>query len=286
MFTTLVSVEILKEHLEDPDWVVMDSRFALQEPEWGRGEYRKGHIPGAQYAHLDEDLSSPVIPGKTGRHPLPDVQGLAKKLSGWGIGSGTQVVVYDIDNGGFAARLWWLLRWLGHPGAAVLDGGWAAWQTAGLPLETVARRQPVRRFIPKPQPEMVVSADQVQAMVGDPAWIVLDARAAERYRGEVEPIDPVAGHIPGAFCLPYFDNVGADGKFLSKNELRKRFAAALQGRSVDRTVAYCGSGVTSAHHILAMEHAGLGRARLYAGSWSEWITDPARPVERVSLDSK
>lgn len=285
MFTTLISVEILKEHLEDPEWVVIDSRFNLLEPAWGRLEYEKGHIPGAQYAHLDEDLSSPVIPGKTGRHPLPKVDTLANKLSAWGIDQGTQVVVYDSNNGGYAVRLWWLLRWLGHQGAAVLDGGWGAWQKAGLPVETEVRRKPARRFIPKPQPEMVVSAAEVQQMISDPAWIILDARAAERYRGEVEPIDPVAGHIPGAFCLPYLDNVGADGKFLPKEFLRKRFEAALQGRSVDRSVAYCGSGVTSAHHILAMEHAGLGTPRLYTGSWSEWITDPGRPIERGQAKS-
>ena len=286
MFTTLVSVEILQARLADPDWVIMDSRFALQEPEWGRGEYLKGHIPGALYAHLDQDLSSPVIPGQTGRHPLPEVEAMANRLSAWGIDQGTQVVVYDIDNGGFAARLWWLLRWLGHPGAAVLDGGWEAWRGSGLPVEIEIRRRHERKFIPRLQPAMLVNVGQVQQMIGDLTWIILDARAVERYRGEVEPIDPVAGHIPGAVCLPYLDSVGADGKFLAKDELRKRFETALEGRSVDKTAVYCGSGVTSAHHILAMEHAGLGTARLYAGSWSEWIADPARPVERASLDSE
>lgn len=280
MFTTLVTIEILKRYLDDPAWVVVDSRFSLQEPGWGRGEYAEGHIPGAQYAHLDDDLSAPVIPGKTGRHPLPEVDVLVQKLSGWGIHAESQVVVYDSDNGGFAARLWWLLRWLGHQPAAVLDGGWNGWRSAGLPVERAVQRQPTRRFVPKPMPEMVVSAGQVQKMLGDPAWIILDARAAERYRGEFEPIDPVAGHIPGAVCLPYLESVGVDGKFLSKDELRTRFEAVLLGRTADKAVAYCGSGVTSAHHVLAMEYAGLGTPRLYAGSWSEWITDPRRPIER------
>jgi thiosulfate/3-mercaptopyruvate sulfurtransferase len=245
----------------------------------GRTAYFEAHIPGAQYAHLDDDLSGPVIPGKTGRHPLPDPARMGLRLSAWGIGPVTQVVAYDDVGGGIAARLWWMVRWLGLETVAVLDGGWPAWVAEDLPTESgaTARRAP-RTFVPELHPDRVVTADEVDARRGQPGFRLLDARAAERYRGEQEPIDPVAGHIPGALSAPFKQNLDADGRFLPPEALHARFEALLQDTPPGESVSYCGSGVTAAHNLLAMAHAGLGDGRLYAGSWSDWITDPYRPV--------
>lgn len=278
MFTTLVSPELLAAHLDDPGWAVVDCRFSLQDTERGRRAYCDGHIPGAVYAHLDEDLSGPVVPGRTGRHPLPDPALFVARLEAWGIGDATQVVAYDDAGGAFAARLWWMLRWLGHEAAAVLDGGWQAWLATGLPTRSGAEVRPPARFTPRPRPELLVTAADVDARRRDPAWRVLDARGADRFRGENETIDPVAGHIPGALSAPYADNLTADGRFRDAESLRQRYEALLSGAPAQRVVCYCGSGVTAAHNLLAMLHAGLGEGVLYPGSWSEWITDPARPV--------
>jgi thiosulfate/3-mercaptopyruvate sulfurtransferase len=209
---------------------------------------------------------------------LPEVAVMAKKLSGWGLGGGVQVVAYDDSGGSMAARLWWLLRWLGHDGVAVLDGGWPLWQARGLPVRAGAEGRAARRFAARERPELVLSAEQVDRARSDPAWRVLDARNADRFRGENEVIDPVAGHVPGAVSAPYADNLEPDGRFRSKEELRRRYVGLLGGIPADRAGCYCGSGVTAAHDVLAMAHAGLGEARLYAGSWSEWITDRSRPV--------
>lgn len=279
-FTTLIDPETLQAHLEDPDWVVVDCRFSLSDPAYGWQAYQKAHIPTAVYAHLDEDLSGPMVPGRSGRHPLPNPDQLAQKLGAWGIGSCTQVVAYDDAGGAFAARLWWLLGWLGHDAVAVLDGGWPRWIGEGRPIREGVEQRPPCAFTPRLQPERVVTADDVKQRLHDPAWRLLDARAPERYQGVQEPIDPVAGHIPGAVNAPFSENLTSAGTFLSPERLRQRFAALLGGVPPERTICYCGSGVTAAHNVLAMTHAGLPGARLYAGSWSEWITDPRRPVAR------
>ena len=274
--TTLITAATLQAHLDDPDWVVVDCRFNLADPAAGRRAYQAGHIPGARYAHLDEDLSAPVT-ATTGRHPLPDPARLAATLGAWGIGPGTQVLAYD-DLGGMlaAARLWWLLRWLGHTAVAVLDGGLPAWTRAGLPLSTDVPVIAARTFIARPDDRLWLTVEQVQGL---PAHeLLLDARGAARYRGEMEPIDPVVGHIPGALNLPTESNLAADGCFLPAAALRARFAALLGERPAARVVHSCGSGVTACHNLLAMEVAGLSGSRLYAGSWSEWIRDPQRPV--------
>jgi thiosulfate/3-mercaptopyruvate sulfurtransferase len=266
-YTTLVAPAVLAEHLEDSGWVVVDCRFA-------------SHIPGAVYAHLDDDLSGSVVAGLTGRHPLPTPEQLAQTLGAWGIGNRTQVVAYDDANGSYAARLWWTLRWLGHRDVAVLDGGWAAWTRGGFPVSSSVQARVGATFVPEPQPQLVADVEAVEQMRQDTAFRVVDSRALERYRGEHEPIDPVAGHIPGAVCVPFGANVNADGTFRTPEELRERFGLLTKVVPADRTVFYCGSGVTAAHNVLAYAHAGLGDARLYPGSWSEWIADPARPVGR------
>ena len=278
MYQTLISAETLKENLDRKDWAVVDCRFWLAEPERGERDYRRAHIPGAVYAHLDRHLSAPVIAGRTGRHPLPEAATFARTLSGWGIGAGVQVVAYDDSDGAIAARLWWMLRWLGHNAVAVLDGGWAGWQAKGYPARSGEERRPPRPFTPRPRPELLASVAEVEALRTNSTACLLDARNADRYRGENETIDPVAGHIPGAISAPYVENLTAEGHFRPAAELRARFAALLGDTPPQRTVVYCGSGVTAAHNLLAMLHAGLGEARLYAGSWSEWITDPSRPV--------
>ncbi|MGD9091721.1 MAG: sulfurtransferase [Anaerolineales bacterium] len=282
-YQTIVSTEELAQHLEDPVWVVIDCRFSLAETEKGRADYLVDHIPGAVYAHLDEDLCSPVIPGQTGRHPLPAVEQLADKFSNWGIGPGVQVVVYDDwsgASGAIAARLWWSLRWLGHAAAAVLDGGWERWLAEGRPTRSGEETRLPRTFNPQIRPELLATSEDVDWMRRDANYLVVDSRAVERYRGEVEPIDPVAGHIPGAVVAPYPENMNAEGLFLPHDDLRARFEELAGGFEADKVVFYCGSGVTGAHNVLAFAHAGLGAARLYAGSWSEWITDAERPVAK------
>lgn len=269
---TLVSAEQLAIHLGDPSWVLVDCRFSLQDLDAGRAAWRQGTIEGAVYASLDDDLSGEVVSGKTGRHPLPSVDSIAETLGAWGIGAQTQVVAFDDKGGPFAARLWWMLRWLGHDAAAVLDGGLRAWAEAG---QVLAPGQPCGRsevFTARPRPEMIVTADQVLAARETPTVAVLDARAAPRFRGEHEPIDPVAGHIAGAINAPFADNLADDQRLLSRTLLRQRYDALLGERGSGDAICYCGSGVTACHDILAMAHAGLALPRLYVGSWSEWIT--------------
>jgi thiosulfate/3-mercaptopyruvate sulfurtransferase len=279
IYTTLVSVAKLAENLENPDWVVVDCHFSLADPELGRRLYQQAHIPGAIYAHLDEDMCSPVIPGKTGRHPLPELNALAERFSSWGIDERVQVVAYDASNGALVAvRLWWLLRWLGHPAVAVLDGGLQAWQAAGYPVQAGQEQRARRAFTPHLQPGMTANTTEVDAMRLDPQSLVVDSRAVTRYRGENETIDPVAGHIPGAVSAPYEDNLDPTGHMRDREALRARFQSMLGSTPPEKAVFYCGSGVTAIHNLLALAYAGLGDARLYPGSWSEWITDPGRPI--------
>jgi thiosulfate/3-mercaptopyruvate sulfurtransferase len=279
MRTPSVSAEELASVLAEPSTVIVDCRFSLADPEAGRRAYLAGHVPGAVYAHLDDDLSGPKIAGKTGRHPLPDPDRLRETLGGWGIGEGVNVVVYDDMGGAMAARLWWLLRWLGHDAVSVLDGGWPAWLANGGASSSEPPTRTRASFVPRVRPELCVDADEVARLLQRSDHRLLDARASERFRGEVEPIDPVAGHIPGARSLPLGDNLDA-GKLRDPDAIRTRFARELGDVPAARAVAYCGSGVTACHLILAAEHAGLPGLRLYPGSWSEWIVDESRPVAR------
>ncbi|TAM47956.1 MAG: sulfurtransferase [Gammaproteobacteria bacterium] len=277
MFTTLVDTDTLARHLADPRWVVVDCRFTLTDTGAGRRAWTAGHIPGARYAHLDEDLSSPITP-RTGRHPLPDPNALARKLGAWGIDESKQVVVYDDTFGAMASRLWWLLRWLGHESVALLDGSYPKWVREKKPVTPEAPVVHQTTFYPRVNNTFWVNADFVERVRQDEAFVVFDARAEERFRGEVEPLDKVAGHVPGAVNAMYEDNLDVSGEFLSAEELRERYLDLLGGVVPDQAIHMCGSGVTACHNVLAMEHAGLPGARLYAGSWSEWITDPNRPV--------
>lgn len=278
-YKTLISVDQLRAALDHPDIVLFDCRHDLMNPEAGAAAYAAGHVPGARFAHSDKDLSGPKN-GRTGRHPLPDPTLLARWLGANGVDGTKQVVAYDSAGGASATRLWWMLRWLGHDRVAVLDGGWEAWVAAGHPTTTQLPSPRPASFIPTPKPGIHVDVDYVLAHLEDPSVVVLDARAPERYRGETEPIDPVAGHIPGARNRLYKNNLGSDGRFKPAEVLRGEFAAVLDTIRPDQLVHQCGSGVSACHNILAMEIAGLPGSRLYPGSWSEWCADPARPVER------
>lgn len=281
MFDTLVDTSMLAAHLHDPLWVVVDCRFSLVDSAAGERAFADAHISGASYFHLDHDLAGPVTPA-SGRHPLPDPATLAAKLGRAGADADTQLVAYDDAMGAFAARLWWLTRWLGHPHTAVLDGGWRRWTAEGRPVTaSVSPHRPRSfRYLP-PDDRLWVNSTEIMALVnGHRSGRLLDARTPARFRGEVEPLDAVAGHIPGAVNLPYDENVEINGRFRSPQELRRRFEPLLAGMSVEQAVCMCGSGVTACHNLLAMEVAGLTGARLYAGSWSEWICDPQRPVAR------
>lgn len=280
-FTTIISVSEVAKHIDDPEWVIVDSRFKLADPAQGRKDYESAHIPGAVYAHLDQDLSGPIIKGITGRHPLPSVEDVTKVFSRFGINSRVQVVAYDDMGGALAAgRVWWLLRWLSHVSVALLDGGWQEWIKNGLAVRSGNETNQARKFIPHPRNDLIVSAEDLDAMRKNPQYRVLDARAADRFRGENETIDPVAGHIPGTISVPYADNLNPDGTFQAKERLAARYKGVLSGVPIQHVVCYCGSGVTATHDILAIVMAGFGEARLYAGSYSEWITDPNRPVEK------
>lgn len=273
-WTTLIDTQTLTAHLHSPDWVICDCRFVLDDPDAGLGAYRQSHVPGAHYLHLDRDLSGPRRPD-SGRHPLPDPELLARRLGELGIGAGTQVVAYDHAGGVIAARLWWLLRWLGHDAVAVLDGGWQHWlQHGGATSSTLPVAQP-RQFEARPRRQAWLSTEQVVQALEDGSSRLIDARNGPRFRGEQEPMDPVAGHVPGALNRPCADNLNAQGCMRPAAELR----AAFQSLAPDAgaVVHMCGSGVTACHNQLAMEVAGLCGSRLYVGSWSEWIRDPKRP---------
>jgi thiosulfate/3-mercaptopyruvate sulfurtransferase len=277
MFSNLISAAELSQHVDDPGWLIVDARFDLANPEAGETAYRAGHIPNAIYAHLDRDLSGPRTP-LTGRHPLPDPQTFQATLCSWGLTSTMQVVVYDADNGAFAARLWWLLRWVRHASVAVLDGGLRAWRAAGLPQSQNIPHRTAANFTVEPDDSLWMSAQQVSERLNDPAWRLLDARAPERYAGKVEPIDPVAGHVPGALNHPFSRNLDSEAHFRPAVELARDYSASQAGVRDDHTIVMCGSGVTACHLLLAMEAAGKPGGKLYAGSWSEWIRDPSRPV--------
>ncbi|CAG7856646.1 thiosulfate/3-mercaptopyruvate sulfurtransferase [biofilm metagenome] len=276
-YTTIISADDLKPHVNDQDWIIIDCRFSLADTDAGFTAYRHGHIPNARYTHLDRDLSSQVT-DFTGRHPLPTIATLINKLESWGVNNNSQVVVYDDANGAFAGRLWWLMRYLGHEQVAVLDGGLKHWQRLAYPLTTTLPTIKPCDFRAYINQNSVLSAIEVQNNLAQKQLCLVDARTPERYRGEQEPIDPVAGHIPGAFNRPFQLNLHEEGLFSSADKLRNQFSQLIGTKSPDQVAHMCGSGVTACHNLLAMEIAGLSGSKLYAGSWSEWITNKNRPI--------
>lgn len=279
----LIAVRDLAAHVGDPGWRIFDCRHDLADPGFGERAYADGHLPGAQFFHLDRDLSGNKT-GRNGRHPLPDRTGFAARLGALGVDRSNQIVVYDDAGGMFAARLWWMLRWLGHEPVALLDGGLQAWLSAGMalsrtpPQHTRAHYQPGRGAEP-------VDVGEVMALLGRPDTLLVDARSPDRFRGENEVLDPVGGHIPGTRNRFFRDNLGADLHFKPPGELRAEFAAVVGSVAPATVIHQCGSGVTACHNLLAMEVAGFAGSRLYAGSWSEWCADPARPVARAGFSS-
>ena len=273
----LVSTETLAAHLGDPDWIVFDTRHDLAWPDKGRQAWEAAHVPGAYFMHLDHDLSGTKT-GKNGRHPLPPLADFAALMNRCGVAPGRQVVVYDDGGGSFAVRLWWMLWWLGHDKVALLDGGIAAWKRENRPMDALVPAAREGRFEPRPREGMTVDANTVAASLDKRDLVVVDARAATRYMGENETLDPVAGHIPGSFNRFWQHNLGYDGRFLSPEELRAEFLEEIGEVDPKRVVHSCGSGVTACHNLFAMELAGLKGSRLYPGSWSEWCADPSRPV--------
>jgi thiosulfate/3-mercaptopyruvate sulfurtransferase len=275
---TLVDAQALNAHIGRPELAVVDCRFDLRDPGAGIRAYAAGHILGAVYAHLDRDLSDLSRQGM-GRHPLPSHDDFCKTLGRWGITPGHQVVAYDAGDGGLAARLWWMLRLLGHQRVAVLDGGIAAWVAEGLPLQTAPARPAPTQYRGRYNVRMIASTAIVAARMATGNGVLIDARAPERFRGEIEPYDSVAGRIPGAVNRPHAQNL-EKGRFKPSARLADEFGALINGNPPEDAILMCGSGVTACQNLLAMEHAGLHGARVYAGSWSEWINDPARPVAR------
>ena len=269
----LISVDDLRARLGADDLCVIDARFSLADTEAGRRAYAVSHLPGAVYLHLDADLSGP-LGTHGGRHPLPSPRAAAETFGRAGVGADTHVVAYDDGDGMVAGRVWWLLRWLGFDRVQVLDGGLAAWRAAGGPETADVPAPRERSFEPEPRPDMVVDHAWLLERLVDPDVVVIDARAPERYRGEVEPIDPRAGHVPGARNLPYEDNLDG-GRFKDDDALRERFAHVARAPTL---VVYCGSGVSAAHDVLALELAGVTGAKLYAGSWSDWVSYADAPV--------
>jgi thiosulfate/3-mercaptopyruvate sulfurtransferase len=296
LFRTLIDAGALQALLGTPQLpgtpqlALIDCRFDLMRPQAGRHAYLEAHIPGARYADLNRELSAPVG-ADTGRHPLPTPEAFAAVLARLGIRNGSQVIAYDDANGSFAARLWWMLRWIGHDAVAVLDGGFQAWRKQGGPLQS-GEPAPAAAgdgdFTPRPGGAGVVTTAGLERMLfdagaaapkpGAPKPLLVDARAPERFAGTVEPIDSVAGHIPGAVNHPFAANLAADNRFLPAEQLKAQWLERLAGTAPENLIAMCGSGVTACHNLLSLEVAGLPGAKLYAGSWSEWIRDPRRGV--------
>jgi thiosulfate/3-mercaptopyruvate sulfurtransferase len=276
-FTTVVSSDQLSRYLDDPDWIVFDCRFTLTNTEAGRASYQQGHIPGARYVHLDDDMSSAVTP-TSGRHPLPDVKIFSEKLSRWGVDASKQVVVYDDSFGSMAVKMWWLLRWLGHDNVALLDGNWPIWAKQKLPVSTALPTIVATNFVANVHNELVVDTTEVDFARRERCSVLIDARPEQRFAGEREPLDKVAGHIPGSINWVYEENLDFDGTYLPAEELKEAYLKLMHNLKPQQVIHTCGSGVTACHNMLAMEIAGLHGSKLYAGSWSEWITDPSRPV--------
>lgn len=273
MYPPLITASQLQASLADSALRLFDCRFSLMNAAAGRSAYDASHLPGAVFVDVNRDLSTPHIAGKTGRHPLPTRSQWLATVAGLGIDPDSLVVLYDDGGGSSSSRMWWMLKWIGHDKVAVLDGGWQAWTLAGLPVtQAVPVPRPALAYPERESLARVITAAQVDGN----SQLLLDARELPRFKGEMEPIDPVAGHIPGAVCSPSSANLASDGRFKTAAELRAKFAAAEQ--SSRPVVCYCGSGITACHNMLAMAVAGLPLPVLYAGSWSEWITDPSRPI--------
>ncbi|MDJ0833029.1 MAG: sulfurtransferase [Gammaproteobacteria bacterium] len=281
MYQDLINSGQLEAHLTDENWLIFDCRFDLADTAKGQQQYALSHIPGAFYAHLDQHLSSPITPD-TGRHPLPHKGALTAWLGSCGFDGSQQVVVYDDSFGAMATRLWWLLKCLGHDAVALLDGGWQAWSEQGLVVDAGLPNNKPANYTADFNPQCVVTTDQVVQNMASPQWPLIDVRTAERFRGEQEPIDPIAGHIPGALNLPLAQNLDANGFYKSADQLRELYAPLLPAQAPEQTVFMCGSGVTACHSLLALVLAGYPMPRVYAGSWSEWIRDPARPIATAS----
>lgn len=277
MFKTLIDPSALADHLADDRWVIVDCRFDLADPPKGERLYRESHIPGARYAHLDRDLSGDKT-GTNGRHPLPTADQMRERFSALGIGPGTQVVAYDADSGMYAARLWWMLRFMGHETVAVLNGGFARWTDEGRPVRGGTEQWRPATFRGAPRSDWLIDAARIVADLHNPTPVLVDARAESRFRGENETIDRVAGHIPGARNFFFQRNLTPENRFRSIEELKAEWLALLGGTPPHDAVMYCGSGVSACHNLLALEHAGLTGARLYSGSWSEWSSSPERPI--------
>jgi thiosulfate/3-mercaptopyruvate sulfurtransferase len=275
----LVTTEELAAHLNDPDWMIFDTRHDLMDTTKGPREYAQGHIPGAIFRSIDDDLSAKKT-GKNGRHPLPSQAAFAAQMASLGATRAKQFVIYDGTGGMYASRLWWMLRWIGAECVALLDGGFAKWTAEGRPVTTEVPKTQSAPDDFKAIEGMTVDAAFVLANVGDASRALIDARAAERFRGDVEPIDPVAGHIPGAVNRFWQQNLAADGTFKAPQALREEYARLLGTRPATSLTHQCGSGVTACHNLFSMELAGLAGSKLYPGSWSEWVADPNRPVAR------
>ena len=278
-YTTLISTSDLARNLENSEFVIFDVRFTLDDESWGRKVYDQSHIPGAHHADLATDMSGEIIPGVTGRRPFPTVAAFTKTLSNWGITPDTQVICYDAESGLMAAsRLWLMFRWMGHEKVAVLDGGLNEWNRASLPLNQEKKVLTPTNFIPKLRNDLLVEVEKVDMARNDSNYCVFDSRGAEGYHGGGKYYDPVRGHIAGAGLADRAEITDAQGLFKSKAELKKHYESLTNGVSADNTIFYCGSGVTAAQNVLAMEHAGFSGSKMYVGSWSEWITDPSREI--------
>ena len=279
MFKTLIDPTTLAAHLDDNNFVVVDCRFDLADPAKGEQLYLESHIPGARYAHLDRDLSGEKT-GTNGRHPMPTLHQMRERFGALGIAAGKQVIAYDGDIGMYAARLWWMLRYMEHDAVAVLDGGFARWTNEGRPTRSGTEASTPATFEGSPREHWRLDANAVLASLDDPARLLVDARTETRFRGENETLDKVGGHIPGAKNFFFQRNLTDEKTFKSPEDLRAQWQTVLAGTSPEQVVMYCGSGVTACHNLLALEHAGLPGARMYPGSWSEWSSDPTRPIAR------
>ena len=277
MYTTLIKTDELNSHLGDSNWLIFDCRFDLSDETKGKVSYAESHIPGAVYAHLDDNLSSPIT-ADSGRHPMPDIDVLVGWLAACGVTEHTQVIVYDDSYGAMSSRLWWLLKCLGHEAVAILDGGWQAWVNRGFMVESKLPVLQTANFHAVLNKQCVVSTEQVLNNLKTHEFQLIDVRASERFIGKLEPIDPVAGHIPGAINMPLTDNLDENGFFKTASQLTDLYATVYEQRATDEQVYMCGSGVTACHSVFALAVAGFSLPKVYAGSWSEWIRDPERPI--------